>query len=395
MKSSKKSFIAAIAILYAGFIVYGAAFQISGAALELLKVHFEKPVATVGYLVSAYSFGRIVALFFSGKLVDKFGAKTGVILGMLLPLLMFFTVPLSKSLNLALLTTGLCGAGHALVDNGCMRTFLLGNPGKYSSLMGFCQFTFSFGGMAVPLSLGLLVSRGQTFAWAYYGLGILMAVIFVITLFIEFPKNELLVAGKASNYTTKGKVFPDFILMVSIMVAYSIFSSVLLTFIGTYSVEYLGIPYETGVNFITVFTIGGALLSLVFSALLHKVHGTFFLMFNAALSVLTAAGALFIPDTGVRFVFFFLTGGLVSMAYPLLIGVLGDYFPKATYLPGFLMMSCAATYVIVPIVVRYAMKFFGLDIIMTAAFTMLIFETAVGIVLRFRYVKHIKPLKGV
>ena len=158
------------------FAALGVTLTIIGATLPRIVREFEWSYVTIGIVVSAGFVGYFVATFFSGLLVQRFGPKPVVVIGLALQAtaLAFFAARPVVLLNLLL--NLMLGSGQGCMEVVVNFSVVRMERGGRSRLMNLMHAAFCAGAILGPLAVGRLMAVGADWRTIYR----LMAVVALV-----------------------------------------------------------------------------------------------------------------------------------------------------------------------------------------------------------------------
>lgn len=111
--------------LYLNYFVHGIGVIILAQNMDALAARWGS-IADVAWVISMLGIGRLIVLFVSGKLSDKYGRKPFVLLGMVTYISFFVGILLSPTSLVACIFGILAGVANSFLDAGTIR--LSSNP---------------------------------------------------------------------------------------------------------------------------------------------------------------------------------------------------------------------------------------------------------------------------
>lgn len=162
------------------------------ALMPMLKIDFSLTRAQTGFYSSFYFISATTMAVFSGHIVDRIGAKRGMIAGVFSVGLCIVLHASAPNYTIILLLAFLTGIGFSLitpaVNKGVMDTVA---PNKRAVSMGIMQSGLGFGGF---LGAGILPLLAETIGWRYSliltgSLALLLGLFLVFSLQLKNPKE--------------------------------------------------------------------------------------------------------------------------------------------------------------------------------------------------------------
>ncbi|MFT3850740.1 MAG: MFS transporter [Propionivibrio sp.] len=322
-------------LLFAVFIIYGTSMTIIGATLPVLLADFQWDYLIAGFVIGAGAVAYFVSTFAGGYMVQHWGAKPTLLLGLLLDvvgLAFFATVP-DPLTNILL--SALIGIGQGAVEitiNWATLRIDSENSGRPMNLM---HGAFAIGAILGPMAVGALIQGGLGWTIVFRGMAAIFVVLAIVMLFTPLA----LAAHKES-----GDEFPP--QRLSRHPAYWLSFIALFVYVG---VE-LGVSNWVAEYFVAVFAYSPAasalLVSLFWGGLLAGRFGVPLLYTGKrqdavliGFSALAAAAVILLTLLGyashhalaveIGRVLVFFAGLGCSIYYPVVITLLGKCFPHA------------------------------------------------------------------
>lgn len=170
--------------IYLGYFVQGFTLIILAQTVQQLTGLWHASLVSATTVVSAIGFGKLVAYPLLGELADRLNRKY-LLLGALVAYLIFFSLlPLSHTVVVAFVLTGLAGVANATLDSVAYPTLLAINHGKSNGNV-FIKAMISLGEAILPLILVFLLHRQLWFGWAFWTAAVVLIVTIIIAITID------------------------------------------------------------------------------------------------------------------------------------------------------------------------------------------------------------------
>lgn len=170
--------------IYLGYFVQGFTLIILAQTVQQLTGLWHASLASATTVVSAIGFGKLVAYPLLGEFADRLNRKY-LLLGALVAYLIFFSLlPLSQTVVVAFVLTGLAGVANAMLDSVAYPTLLAINHGKSNGNV-FIKAMISLGEAILPLILVFLLHRQLWFGWAFWTAAVVLIVTIIIAITID------------------------------------------------------------------------------------------------------------------------------------------------------------------------------------------------------------------
>ena len=122
--------------------------------------------------------GRLIVLFVSGKLSDKYGRKPFILLGIVTYISFFIGILMSPTSTIACIFGILAGIANSFLDAGTYPALIEAYPDSASTATVLLKAFISAGQFLLPLFIGFLISTGAWYGWSF----IIAAAILLINL---------------------------------------------------------------------------------------------------------------------------------------------------------------------------------------------------------------------
>ncbi|MEW6755754.1 MAG: MFS transporter [Candidatus Latescibacterota bacterium] len=318
-----------LAVLFANFLVFGAAAIVIGATAPKIIRQFGWTYTAMGAVLAAGSAGYFASTFLCGVLVHAWGPRLVICATLLLQVVglwLFGSRPSVLANLLAVTLVGVGQGGTEIVTNYCVVR--MERPGG-SRLMNLVHAAFPAGAIAGSLGMGLLLEGGVAWQAMYRVLAVLC----------------LLLAGGLSLCTFSGmrpespgessRAFLRRLLGHRLLLLYA---AIILTYVGVeIGVSSWISEYFVGVLHADV-ALGAAAVSLLWAGLLlgrfavvagwgRRRQGPLLLL-SAGTTSLALCLALLARTPLVAGTFFLLTGAGCAAVYPVIVVLVGQAFPR-------------------------------------------------------------------
>lgn len=172
--------------LYLNYFVHGIGVLILAQNMDALAARWGS-LANVMSVIGMLGIGRLIVLFVSGKLSDKYGRKPFVLLGMITYIAFFLGILVSPTTAVACVFGILAGIANSFLDAGTYPALIESYPESASTVTVLLKAFISAGQFLLPLFIGVLVMMNAWYGWSFIVAAIILALNFVIMLKMGFP----------------------------------------------------------------------------------------------------------------------------------------------------------------------------------------------------------------
>lgn len=315
----KKRLIAFLA--FAMYFLTGAACIVVGSSLPHLVKLYDMDLEKVVLLGSAYAMGRLSTVYFTGRMVEKFGSMKVLAGGVLMVAAFLFGIPTIVNYYAGMCFAFLGGVGMGAQDTVCPLLLSMVAKENYAGSLSAGQALFGLGSFATPFLVGLLLSNSLPFYYAYY---ILLVVPIVMLVIIPFVKLD----GKGTGQGQEENVKPLYVkrawiaytAMFVVCAAYSAVVNTLGLYISSFA-EGIGISPATSAFMLTVYNVGCVCGSFLFVIILKKVSVQFVLLGNFVLAGAALLSSMVINRVEIYFICFFVAGFFLGVLFSVIVTI--------------------------------------------------------------------------
>ena len=172
--------------LYLNYFVHGIGVLILAQNMDSLAARWGS-LADVMSVIGMLGIGRLIVLFVSGKLSDKYGRKPFVLLGMITYIAFFLGILVSPTTAVACVFGILAGIANSFLDSGTYPALIESYPESASTVTVLLKAFISAGQFLLPLFIGVLVMMNAWYGWSFIVAAVILALNFVIMLKMGFP----------------------------------------------------------------------------------------------------------------------------------------------------------------------------------------------------------------
>lgn len=172
--------------LYLNYFVHGIGVIVLAQNMDALAARWGS-IADVAWVISMLGIGRLIVLFVSGKLSDKYGRKPFVLLGMVTYAAFFVGILLSPTSAVACVFGILAGIANSFLDAGTYPALIESYPESASTVTVLLKAFISAGQFLLPLFIGILVSMHAWYGWSFIVAAVILALNIPVMMKLSFP----------------------------------------------------------------------------------------------------------------------------------------------------------------------------------------------------------------
>ena len=172
--------------LYLNYFVHGIGVLILAQNMDSLAARWGS-LADVMSVIGMLGIGRLIVLFVSGKLSDKYGRKPFVLLGMITYIAFFLGILVSPTTAVACVFGILAGIANSFLDAGTYPALIESYPESASTVTVLLKAFISAGQFLLPLFIGVLVMMNAWYGWSFIVAAVILALNCVSMLKRGFP----------------------------------------------------------------------------------------------------------------------------------------------------------------------------------------------------------------
>lgn len=194
--------------LYLNYFVHGIGVIILAQNMDALAARWGT-IADVAWVISMLGIGRLIVLFVSGKLSDKYGRKPFVLLGMVTYISFFAGILLSPTSTVACIFGILAGIANSFLDAGTYPALIESYPESASTVTVLLKAFISAGQFLLPLFIGLLLASGAWYGWSFLVAAAILGINIPFMLKMSYPSmNPVKDTGKGAESETASAWLP-------------------------------------------------------------------------------------------------------------------------------------------------------------------------------------------
>ncbi|WP_193063719.1 MFS transporter [Oceanobacillus oncorhynchi] len=364
--------------MYLNYFMLGMINIIIASNMGNLSESYNQPVERISLLVSAIGIGKLVALFFAGRLSDKLGRKPIIITGSFLYLLFLIGIPLLSSYPVAFALAITAGIANSLLDSGTYPALIESFPKQSSSATVLVKAMVSIGATLLPVILAFLASHDLSWGWSFYLLAVLFLISGMYLIFMPFPavhtndKNEKTSEAQDNRFKEKPKFWGEGLAIILIGFTSTALFVVWQTWLPELGTGFMDLSENVAVQLLSYFSIGALVSVLLLAVVLDKfIKPITIMIIYPAVAFVSMLMLFFVHSYPVVIISTFILGLSTSGIFQLAISVMTDFFVenKGTT-TSYVNIAGSVAFILVPIITSSLVG--GIGISMTLVFDMVI-----------------------
>ena len=273
---TKNKYMPTALAMYINYFIHGMGAIILAQNIDFLIEQLNTNKAGVAYVISALGLGRLIVLFISGVLSDKYGRKPFVLLGMLTYVIFMGGILVSTNVTMAFIFALLAGMANSFMDAGTYPALSECFPEAPGSANVAIKAFMSAGQFLLPWIISFLISNNFYYGWSF----ILCITVFVINglfmLKLPFPafkavenKKEAVTNEKVDN-KTKANFWIEGICLILIGFTATATFQIIANWLPSFAREVAGVEQTISLKLISLYSTGSIISVFATSILVAK-----------------------------------------------------------------------------------------------------------------------------
>lgn len=301
--------------LYINYFVHGMGVLIITLNMTSLSEQWGTDKAGVAVVISSLGIGRLLVLFVSGWLSDKFGRKPFVYLGMAAYLAFFIGILFSPTIAVAYIFGILAGIANSFLDSGTYPALMESFPKSPGTANVIIKAFISGGQFALPLIIGVLAATGAWYGWSFIVAIVILGANALYLMKRPFPNHKQSAddAAAADVPQTEFKQKPKFMVEGICFILYGYIAQATFYLVSQWLAQYgesvAGMSRGSSLSLVSIYTIGSLSCVFLTSALVKKmVRPVYFLVLYTFISMVALLAVYLFPTPVMCFIFAFVIG---------------------------------------------------------------------------------------
>ena len=271
---TKNKYMPTALAMYINYFIHGMGAIILAQNIDFLMEQLNTNKAGVSYVISALGLGRLIVLFVSGVLSDKYGRKPFVLLGMGTYVLFMGGILISTNVTMAFFFALLAGMANSFMDAGTYPALTECFPNASGSANVAIKAFISAGQFILPWIISFLIANNLYYGWSF----IFCIIVFVINgLFIfklKFPEFKPVEKAETTTENVESNVKANFwiegICLILIGFTATATFQVIANWLPSFAREVAGVEQTISLKLISIYSTGSIVSVFVTSILVAK-----------------------------------------------------------------------------------------------------------------------------
>ncbi|MEK5389223.1 MFS transporter [Margalitia sp. FSL K6-0131] len=373
----KNRYIKTSAGMYLNYFMLGMINIIVASNMHNLSSKYHVSVEKISLLVSAIGIGKLVSLFFVGRISDKYGRKPVIVIGSFLEILFLIGIPITSSYTLAFIFAIVAGIANSLLDSGTYPALIEAFPKKSSSATVLVKAFVSIGATLLPFIISILVANHIFWGWSFFIWGILYLLCGIYLIFMPFPSangggQSQESQEESSPFKVEPKLWREGLAIILIGFTCTALFVVWQTWLPELGSKFIGLGENNAIQLLSYFSIGALVSVLILAAILDKfVKPVTIMILYPAIAFLSMLGLFTIKTYSVVLICTFILGLSTAGIFQLALSVMTQFFVKnKATTTSYVNIASSLAFIFVPMITSYLVG--AVNITMTLVFDMVI-----------------------
>lgn len=347
--------------LYLNYFVHGMAIVILAQNMIPLGQQWNVSVSRVAMVISSLGIGRLIVLYFSGLLSDKFGRKIFVQLGIWTYIPFFIGIILSPNVYVAYFCGILAGMANSFLDSGTYPALMELFPRRAASANVFIKAFISAGELLLPIMVTIVEENK-----IWYGVNFIIAAVILFINFFFISKAKFPDRVADSVKMEKAKLHKFSFLQKVNAVTLTIYGYVSMStfylvsqWLTKYGQEVLKMNMANARYLVSVYSIGsltGVVLLTILTS--RRIKSVLIMLISTVISLMALLEMTFILNQNVIFIASFVigmsaAGGVMQVG----LVIMSELFPnKKGTVTGIYYTAGAISSFTIPVITGYLYK---------------------------------------
>ena len=273
---TKNKYMPTALAMYINYFIHGMGAIILAQNIDFLMEQFNTNKAGVSYVISALGLGRLIVLFVSGILSDKYGRKPFILLGMGTYAIFMGGILVSTNVTMAFFFALLAGMANSFMDAGTYPALTECFPKASGSANVAIKAFINAGQFILPWMISFLIANDLYFGWTF----IFCIAVFVINgIFImklSFPafkaveNTKEVATEQKTEATEKANFWIEGICLILIGFTATATFQIIANWLPSFAREVAGVEQTVSLKLISIYSTGSIVSVFVTSILVAK-----------------------------------------------------------------------------------------------------------------------------
>ena len=276
---TKNKYIPTALSMYINYFIHGMGCIILAQNIDFLMEQLHTNKAGVSYVISALGLGRLIVLFISGILSDKYGRKPFILLGMVTYIMFMGGILISTNVTMAFFFALLAGMANSFMDAGTYPALTESFPNAAGSANVAIKAFISAGQFLLPWIISFLISNDLYYGWSF----IFCIAVFVINglfmLKLPFPDFKVVEGSKEekteaiteeTGNTVKANFWIEGICLILIGFTATATFQIIANWLPSFAREVAGVEQTVSLKLISIYSTGSIISVFATSILVAK-----------------------------------------------------------------------------------------------------------------------------
>ena len=260
--------------MYMNYFVHGMGAIILSQNMDAIMTQLNTDRAGVSYIISGLGIGRLLVLFISGALSDKFGRKPFILLGMLSYVIFLGGILVAPNVQVAVIFAIIAGMANSFLDSGTYPALMEAFPEATGSANVMIKAFISAGQFLLPFIISLLIASDLWYGYSFLFCIAIFVVNGIFMLKAPFPAHKVEKAEAkeeaAVEDTQKSSFWIEGIALILIGFTATATFYIFQNYLPTYAQEVAGMAKPAALKLISIYSAGSITSVLVTSVLVKK-----------------------------------------------------------------------------------------------------------------------------
>lgn len=179
--------------LYLNYFVHGMGIVILSQNMLALSQKWGSDIAGVSMVISSLGIGRLLVLYVSGNLSDRFGRKIFVQIGVLTYVIFFLGILISQNVVQAYIAGIFAGMANSFLDSGTYPALMEMHPKRQASVNILIKAFASIGELILPIMVAALELSKAWYGWSFVVCSVILLSNLIFLRNRKFPESNKLV----------------------------------------------------------------------------------------------------------------------------------------------------------------------------------------------------------